>query len=463
MKRFLLLCSLAAAAYAGELRPRLEVRLDSKLGQLRAVPLQLTPGAPPALLLVYGQDVVIDPFHEMFYYPTGTLNLAVVSEGRILWKRDLGRSIIPGTWFCPVFPFDLDGDGTDEIWFVDNVDPEHPLSLRGQRLARLNARDGKTMGSYPWPTVTPSTMSHTYRNFILGGYAGSKPVLVTAQGTYAAMALQAWSPDMRMRWKYSIPEGPGPRGSHQTPVVDFDGDGVDELLWGERRIRIDTGEQIACGDCESYDGHSDVIQPLLDWARNRWFYYTCRETDQKRSPRIALFDEKGARVWGDVDKGHMDAGWVAQFKNGPVALAIRIDSKKLGPKGLVRGGVEEFTWNALTGKPLKLPFPGTGAIPVDLDGDGYHELAFGGAEGKALDSAGKVVGTFTGTVAAASKLLNLPGEQLLTYTKDGVVRIWSADGAQDSARALKRYAHPFYRANQRLSAAASNHGNLGGL
>ena len=40
-------------------------------------------------------------------------------------------------WFCPVFPFDLDGDGADEIWFVDNVDSDHPLSLRGQRLARL--------------------------------------------------------------------------------------------------------------------------------------------------------------------------------------------------------------------------------------------------------------------------------------------------------------------------------------
>ena len=349
--------SIAGLASAAEvrLRPQMEVQLGGTLGQMRAVPVQTGRGAAPAFLLVYGPDVVIDPFHEMFYYPTGTLNLALVSEGRIVWKRDLGRSVVPGTWFCPVFPFDLDGDGADEIWFVDNVDADHALSLRGLRLARLDARDGKLIARYPWPTVTPQSMSHTYRNFILGGLVRGKPVLVTAQGTYGPMALQGWNPDLTKRWETKIPAGPGPRGSHMTPVVDFDGDGVEESLWGERRIELDAGKQLFCADCDRYDGHSDVIQPVLDRARQRWFFFTCRESDQQRSPRVALFDDQGARIWGDLDKGHMDVGWVAHLDAaGPTAMALRIGTKTLGPKGLNRTGVEEFVWDALTGKPKKL-------------------------------------------------------------------------------------------------------------
>lgn len=450
------------------LRPSMEVRLGPELGQVRAVPVQTGRGAPPAVLLAYAQDGEIDPYHEMFFYPAGTLNLALVSEGRIVWKRDLGRSVVPGIWFCPVFPFDLDGDGSDEIWFVDNVDQEHPLGLNGLRLARLDSRDGKPLGSYRWPGVAAQSMSHTYRNFILGGQVRGKPVLVTAQGTYGPMALQGWNPDMTLRWETKIPGGPGPRGSHMTPVTDFDGDGVEEVLWGERRIEFDAGKQLFCADCDSYDGHSDIIQPLLDRARDRWFFFTCRESDPRRSPRVAFYDDKGARLWGAVETGHMDVGLVAHLERGsaPIAQAIRIGGKSLGPSGLARSGMEEFVWDALSGKPRKLGFEIGPAVPVDIDGDGYHELVRRddrNGETEILGANGNVVATFPGKVACASKLLALPGEQVLAFTRDGTVRIWANEKAVDSERARKRYAHPYYRANQRLTANGYNLINLGGL
>jgi hypothetical protein len=55
----------------------------------------------------------------MFFFPGDTLKLALFTEsGGLVWRRDLGRGVVPGMWFCPVFAFDLDGDGVDEIWFV---------------------------------------------------------------------------------------------------------------------------------------------------------------------------------------------------------------------------------------------------------------------------------------------------------------------------------------------------------
>ncbi len=43
------------------------------------------------------------------------------------------------------------------------------------------------------------------------------------------------------------------------------------------------------------------------------------------------------------------------------------------------------------------------------------------------------------------------------------MRIWADANAADTGTALARYAHPFYRTNQRLTASGSNLNVLGGL
>src|SRR5690242_14345362 len=108
----------------------LELSVGGPLGQLRAVPVRLESGESPALLLIYSADFEDDPYEEMFFFPTDTLKLMLIrSTGEILWRRDLGRGVVPGMWFCPVFAFDLDGDGVDEIWFVNNPETKHPLGV----------------------------------------------------------------------------------------------------------------------------------------------------------------------------------------------------------------------------------------------------------------------------------------------------------------------------------------------
>jgi hypothetical protein len=468
MRSFVLVLAAAGVALAGtpRLEPFLELHTGSPIGQLRAAPVSIPGG--PAFLLAYGEDFDIDPYHEMFFYPKGTLKLAVVNgRGKMIWKRDLGRAVVPGIWFCPVFPFDLDGDGVDEIWFVNNVDPDHPLTLKGLRLERVDARDGKTLGQWDWPIVPVQTPSHTYRQFIFGGHVKGQPVLVTAQGTYGEMALQAWNPAMTRRWEHRIPAGKGPRGSHMTPVIDFDGDGVDEILWGERRIELGSGKQVWCADCDVYNGHSDIIAPFLDWDTGEWRFFTCRESDPRTKPRLAAFDAGGRRLWGDVDQGHMDQGWVAKLgpTGQPVAMGVRIQQKTLGPSGRFRAGVEQFAYDAVSGKRRDLPFDAYLTIPVDLDGDGRHELVRGapGGDGKVLDGNGKEWGDTGGTSAMMSKFLDLPGEQLLVYYPDGTIRVWADRNARDNEAAKRRYAHPYYKANQRQTGNGYNYVNLGGL
>ena len=160
-------------------------------------------------------------------------------------------------------------------------------------------------------------------------------------------------------------------------------------------------------------------------------------------------------------------GWAARLGlfGEHISMAIRIGSKSAGPKGFFHKSVEEFVYESLTGKKFELGFSVFCTLPVDLNGDGLHELVRGVAEGngEVLDHTGRVIGNIGGSVAMASKFMDCPGEQILCYYPDGTIKIWADTNADDGEIAKWRYGHPFYKANQRLTTTGYNMVNLGGL
>lgn len=454
-----------------DLRIVARLNVGTSIGQCRAVPVNLGPGRPRPILAAYAADFDVDPYVDMFFFPTDTLKLILFTTGgEVLWKRDLGKGVVPGMWFCPVLAFDLDGDGVDEIYFVNNRDAAHPLALRHYCLEKVDVRTGSCAGQRDWPIDNgyDLALGKAFRYFIVGGHVGGEPVLVMATGTYARLCLRGYRPDMSLRWETLIADdAPGARGSHMCPVVDIDGDGSDELMWGERCIRLDDGREMFCCDRDSYRGHSDVVQPVWDRDAGRWLLYTCRESDPAASPRVVTFDAQGRRLWGHVDSGHIDMGWVARLGDDgrQIASAIRIDQKSCGPDGRHHSGVQEFAFDVLTGRPVEPGFSTYGTLPVDLNGDGLHELVVGRASrgGTVLGRHGEVLGQLGGPVALASKFIDHPGEQLLSYHADGTLAIWADLSAEDTPEAAARYASRFYRANQRLTAVGYNRVNLGGI
>lgn len=431
------------------------INLGQKLGQLRSVPVRL--GDEQAMLLIYAADLEIDPSPGMFFYPTDTLKMMLVTlGGEVIWRRDLGRGVVPGVWFCPVLPFDLDGDGVDDIWYVGNDNVQHPLDWRDHHLVRLDARTGNLLGQNDWhgDLAEHRPMYQGYRNFILGAHVRGEPLLITAQGTYSDMYLQAWGPGMQSRWQRTIiRDDPGARGSHMTPIIDINDDGVDELFWGERCIELATGTDLFCADRDQYRGHSDVVHPF--YADTCWRFFTCRENDPDAAPRVVTYDERGDRVWGDIETGHIDQGWVAWLGDTPTAMAIRIGGKRRGPDGLFHDVIERFAYDAITGARIELPFDPYRAIPVDINGDGFHELIYQ-HNGTVIDQHGTTIGDVGGQVAQVSHFLDHPGEHIVSFQADGTVQFWADVDAEDSPRALARYQHPAYLTNQRLSAVGYN-------
>lgn len=98
----------------------LEVDTGSPIGQCRAAPVCLGPGAPGAVLAVYGADFDVDPYIDMFFFPRDTLKMVLFDgAGKVVWKRDLGAPVAaackfmdrPGEQTLAYYP-----DGKLRVW-----------------------------------------------------------------------------------------------------------------------------------------------------------------------------------------------------------------------------------------------------------------------------------------------------------------------------------------------------------
>lgn len=455
------------------LKTALELPVGRPVRQCRAVPVSLGVGRPGAFLCAYGADFDVDPYVEMFFFPEDTLHFILFTEeGEVLWEKDLGKGVIPGVWFCPVLAFDLDGDGVDEIWFVNNKNEVHPLGTASYTLTGLDALSGKEIMEIPWPHTEDfkrsACLSHQFRNFIIGGYVHGEPMLVAAQGTYGDMYFEGFRKGLAPAWESKVSASdPGARGSHMCPVIDINGDGVDELLWGERCLELEHGRELFCCDRDTYGGHSDVIMPVLDAKGNPWRLFTCREQETDNGPRICCYDINGTRVWGNLSQGHIDLGWAARI--GPdrktYGLGVRIGSKTCGPDGRFHDHYEEFVYDMESGRQVELGFSVYKSMPVDLNGDGYHEIVYGlpASTGEVKDRFGNPAGNIGGCAALSGKLLKRPGEQILSYGEDGCLRIWYDENAVDCQSAKKRYENPYYKKAMSLLGNGYNWCILGGI
>jgi len=431
------------------------------------------------LIFVHANTPGQQPAMPDIQWPQDSLKISAVTlNGERLWTHDVGKGVMPGVWFCPVFPFDLDGDGVDEIYHVGNSSGDYPFNKDHMELTCLCGKTGEVLRSAPWPWfIGNQTMSDTFRYLIAGGYANGTARLITAQGCYHELAIHAWDGKMNLLWERAIHDSePGCRASHMISVLDIDGDGRDEVFFGERCIDIDTGLDKWVADEEGYHGHSDIVMPTLDRETGRWRIYTCREFPWPEGSRgVVMFDDRGKELWGHRGMGHVHSGWTARLEDDGSHLCYAVEMFKERQNGRNVISATGHLYD-LSGTLRDLPFDLAGATPIDINGDGLHELLYrdehpyrgeltiGERRGLVLDRHGNELGRLQGNpgILIHSKILDCPGEQIMTYN-NGTVRIHGCPDATDSDDAKARYAHPYYRYCQRITATGYNWRNLGGL
>lgn len=457
------------------MKPLVSFESGETAKQCRIVPLKRN-GKIDGIIMAHSNCASIDPQARHIRWPDDTLKIdAYTLDGERLWRKDLGPGIVPGLWFCPVFPFDLDGDGDDEIYLVTNSNPDFPFDCHAMVLEGLSASTGEIVRSRPWHKVNSNQgLQMIFRFFIQAGFSKGERRIITAQGTYDCWTMQGYDAELNLLWeRQKLIDDPGPCGSHMFPVLDIDGDGRDEIFFGERCTDIDTGQDKWMCDPEGWWGHSDIVMPTLDRKSGRWMIYTCRELPQPREARgIVMFDDQGRELWGYRNMEHVHTGWTARLCDDGThrCFAVEMSGNKTG--------VLATHFFDIDGNRLEQPFSLQGARSVDFNGDGMHELVYGRIgygrnfkpgevqdppPGVILDRHGKEVGRIEGGASCACKLLDHPGEQILTRDNEGVIRIYGCPDAKDTDAAKSRYEHPYYDSCRRLYAVGYNWNNLGGL
>ena len=138
------------------------------------------------LLFCVSENPALDPWPEAFGYIDYPLSMVLFDgEGNKMWERTFGRGTVPGIWFSPYIAFDMDGDGTDEIYFVHNTDDLHPFSQFNTVVEKIDPRNGETLEQYPFPAhnTVLDKMSYAFRHNLSAGYVHGQPVIVLEQGT----------------------------------------------------------------------------------------------------------------------------------------------------------------------------------------------------------------------------------------------------------------------------------------
>lgn len=419
------------------------------------------------MLFAFSESENVDPAEGSIRLYQHPMRLALYGEkGQQMWEHTLSMGLIPGTWLMPFIAFDLDGDGVDEIWNLNNISEVAPFNARTYVLERRDTYTGKVTLQIPFHAENTEweRLGHAFRFMLFAGYVKGEPVLVTNQGTYHDIFLQCYNADMSVRWNRKIEMSDGSRGSHSSPVFDINQDGIDEVLFGEHVISLDTGEDIFCCDRERYHGHSDVVLPFRDHRTGKGYIYTCRESgDYDGCPRIVMYDQEGNLLWQDVysdewgdyiDDGHMHYGFVATVRPDyrRVAFARRQREKKKQS--------EELLYDAVTGEQISIPFSMSRLRPIDINGDGYHEYLYweeGTPTTRVIDAEGEDVYQTGGVLIQIGKWYGYPGEQFMVwYPAEGVVRIWGDTEACDSEELLKRHAGGFHKFMNKMTGSGYN-------
>ncbi len=440
-----------------------EFDLGLPLNQVRSVQLKIAKNEPEYILFGYSDSHNMDPWEEYIRPQTGNMHMALYGEkGQRLWHREWGPGVMPGVWFCPFIAFDLDQDGMEEIYMVHNTDDMRPFSVRNSVVEKIDPRNGKTMGTWEFPAINTmyEPMTHCYRPNLTAGYANGEPVLITSQGTYGDMFLQAYNSDMSKRWERVIgADEPGPRASHHINIFDFNNDGIDEVFWGERLLSIDNGQDVLLCSHDEFRGHSDIVQ--MFWGPDgKTYIYTCREDkDFVGCWRVVMYDDQGNIVWKKVQSkvtgyntNHMHQGWVATVRPDHFKMALAV---KIKPEASHIPD-EVYVMDAMTGEeiPFEFPVPIYECLPVDINGDGYHEFY---ANGVIYDDQGNVLYRIGGSKVNLTKYFDYPGEQILAwYPGESKVRLWGDADAVDSEYFKKRYESGFFARMNRLTGAGYN-------
>lgn len=304
---------------------------------------------------------------------TGNVYLdAYEMDSTRLWRIDLGVNIRAGAHYTQFVVYDLDSDGKAEVAcrtapgtmdgagnyvLMDGDDKTSDYRnsdgyiLDGpEYLTIFNGETGAEMitAAYVPERGSVSDWGDNYGNRadrFLGCVAyldGVRPSLVMCRGYYTRSVLAAWNwrdGELTNIWTFDTDEGWDDyygQGNHNLSVGDVDGDGKDEIIYGQMAVD-DDGDGIYSTEL----GHGDAIHfGDLDPNREGLEVFVCHEENNNGETmrdaatgeiifQNTLDDDNGRACTGDVDPNYAgEEAWSYADGNLKSCTGVVISSSK---------------------------------------------------------------------------------------------------------------------------------------
>jgi len=184
----------------------------------------------------------VDPYQVYWKRSPEPFKLdAYSSQGKFLWRYNMGWAIETGIWYSPYMVFDVDQDGKAEVYAKAGEGDPRELDghvLEGpEYLVKLNGQTGAMLAKRDWISKEGfKSYNRMSRNFLTVAYLdGINPSLVMQRGTYDIIKTVALNRDLNPIWEWaSVGEYKNYRGQgmHGIMTGDIDLDGRDELVIG---------------------------------------------------------------------------------------------------------------------------------------------------------------------------------------------------------------------------------------
>ena len=247
-----------------------------------------------------------DPWREPGYWKRSreTYKIeAYTSQGRFLWRYDMGWAIEAGTWYSPYIVYDLDCDGRAELYAKAGAGDPREIDghvLAGpEYLVKIDGLRGELVRKIPWFSRDGfDTVSHVTRNFLAIAYLdGKQPSLIMQRGTYGIIKTGAFDADLKKIWYWEASgadEKYRGQGQHGLISADIDSDGRDELVIGSA-VLDDNGKALWTTGL----GHPDIGYVAdIDPKRPGLEIFYGIEPGREENSVCLVEAETGKIIWG---------------------------------------------------------------------------------------------------------------------------------------------------------------------
>lgn len=331
-------------------------------------------------------------------------------DGTRLWRIDLGTNIRSGAHYIQFMVYDLDGDGCAEfVCKTADGTVDNDNRVIGSLKADWRTMNGRIMAGPEYLTVFDGKTGRALKTVDFqpargnlndwgDGYAnrsdrflaaiayldGVHPSVIMCRGYYAKTMLAAYDwdgKDLKLRWVFdsSAPgnEAFAGQGNHNLRIADVDGDGCDEIIYGQMCVDNDGSGLYSTG---MY--HGDAMHLLSDINNEKYYVWCCHENRKDGSSlRDAATGEVIFQFPSDKDIGRC------------MAADIDPDHEGVEVWSPNSGGLRSFK-GELISAPEKFEGETKSRIPVNFsvlwDGDLLTELLDGNVISKYDWNTGKV-------------------------------------------------------------------------